>query len=435
MKNLMFSLVVMILIGSTAECATWEAMDSPTTVGLTNVWGTAPDDMFAVGYSGTILHYDGNPDNIWEQMPCPTTVSLIGIWGFGPDDVYVTGDQCTMLHYDGNSWTLVPGIPTSGIYILGDIWGSDSNNIFVTAEGYDNKGHIIHWDGSSWSGITLSFPLTAGALFEIWGLAADDVYVSGYNGYSGGTTGLMYHYNGSTWELFHPDGLGDHDLPKTRAIGGIWNNSGSPDKLFLAAQSYGSSQSNWFAEVLYYDGSTWQTKTFSEYPQCHGATEVWGSTLDDVYVTCDAGLILHGNSDFEWSVMDSGTTENLNGIWGNGPGDVFVVGSNGTILRLVGPIEKITDFIDKSVDNGRLIPIKDGKPGQGQLGALINMIEAAGNLIDAELLADACGQLHAALEKTDGLNPPESAPDFVTGPAAPELAAMIEALMENLGCE
>ncbi|MBW8040614.1 MAG: hypothetical protein FVQ85_11495 [Planctomycetes bacterium] len=336
--------VVVAAACSSANGATWQAMDSGTTEGLTDVWGTASDDMFAVGYSGTILHYDGdgnndgNPDDIWEQMAYPTTVSLMGIWGFGPDDVYVTGDQVTMLHYDGNSWTPVPGIPTSGIYILGDTWGSGPNNIFVTAEGYDSTiGHIIHWDGSSGSDITFSFPLTAGALFEVWGLAADDVYVSGYNGYSGGTTGLMYHYNGSTWELFHPDGLGDHDLPKTRAIGGIWNNSGSPDELFLAAQSYGSGPSSWFAEVLYYDGNDWQTRIFSEYPQSHGATDVWGSTLDDVYVTCDAGLILHGNSNFEWSVMDSGTTENLNGIWGNGLGDVFAVGSNGIILRLSEP--------------------------------------------------------------------------------------------------
>ena len=93
------------------------------------------------------------------------------------------------------------------------------------------------------------------------------------------------------------------------------------------------------------------------------------------------------------------------------------------------------DFIDDSIDANTLEPVKEGKPGQGQLGAFINMIQAAGNLIDAELRANACGQLHAALEKTDGLSPPESAPDFVTGPAAPELAVMIKALMDSLGCD
>ena len=99
------------------------------------------------------------------------------------------------------------------------------------------------------------------------------------------------------------------------------------------------------------------------------------------------------------------------------------------------PIQEILGFIEKSVADGTLVPVKEGKSGQGQLGALINMIEAAGNLIDANdpnLLADICGQLHAALGKTDGQDPP---PDFVTGPAAPQLAAMIEEFMDSLGCE
>ena len=106
----------------------------------------------------------------------------------------------------------------------------------------------------------------------------------------------------------------------------------------------------------------------------------------------------------------------------------------GKLVVACGPIEEILDFIDDSVDANTLEPVKEGKPGQGQLGALINMINASGNLIDAELPTDACWQLQDALEKTDGLSPPESAPDFVAGEAAAELAGMIEALMESLGC-
>jgi hypothetical protein len=95
------------------------------------------------------------------------------------------------------------------------------------------------------------------------------------------------------------------------------------------------------------------------------------------------------------------------------------------------PIQEILGFIEKSVADGTLVPVKDGKAGHGQLGALTNMIETAGNLIDAND-PNVCGQLHAALGKTDGNEPP---PDFVTGPAAPQLAVMIEELMDSLGCE
>ena len=63
------------------------------------------------------------------------------------------------------------------------------------------------------------------------------------------------------------------------------------------------------------------------------------------------------------------------------------------------------------------------------------MIWTASDLIDADLPHEACEQLSAALAKTDGLAPPASAPDFVTGEAAHELADMIEELMQDLGCE
>jgi hypothetical protein len=99
------------------------------------------------------------------------------------------------------------------------------------------------------------------------------------------------------------------------------------------------------------------------------------------------------------------------------------------------PIQEILDFIEESIAGFTLVPVKPGKPGEGQLGALINMIKTAGNLIDANdptLLADICGQLEAALGKTDGQERP---PDFVTGEATAGLAQRIQELMVSLGCE
>ena len=227
MKKLKMIVVVGVLVAacSVAKAATWEPMDSPTTAALTNIWGSGSDDVFAIGNPGTILHYDGDgdndgiPDDIWEQMPSSPTANLVGIWGFGPNDVYIGGFECPMLHYDGITWEPVPGMPPTTISQLSYMWGSEPNNLFVTGEGYDNTiGHVFHWNGSAWSDLTFSFPLVSGVLYEVWGRGPNDVYVSGYNGYSSDSTGVMYHYDGNTWELFHPDGKGDHDLPKTRAI-------------------------------------------------------------------------------------------------------------------------------------------------------------------------------------------------------------------------
>jgi hypothetical protein len=76
-------------------------------------------------------------------------------------------------------------------------------------------------------------------------------------------------------------------------------------------------------------------------------------------------------------------------------------------------------------------PAKQGKSAQGRLGALRNMLEAARDLIVEGNTADACGLLNDVLQRTDGTPLPS---DFVSGTAAAELAARVEALRTALGC-
>jgi hypothetical protein len=49
----------------------------------------------------------------------------------------------------------------------------------------------------------------------------------------------------------------------------------------------------------------------------------------------DYGTILHHEGS-DWSVMNSGTTENLYEVWGSSGANVFIVGDNGTILQYDG---------------------------------------------------------------------------------------------------
>ena len=74
---------------------------------LRRVWGTSPSDIFAVGDSGTILHYDGST---WSSMISGTDYRLDDIWGSSPSDVFAVGfSQSTtigiILHYDGFNWS------------------------------------------------------------------------------------------------------------------------------------------------------------------------------------------------------------------------------------------------------------------------------------------------------------------------------------------
>lgn len=95
-------------------------------------------------------------------------------------------------------------------------------------------------------------------------------------------------------------------------------------------------------------------------------------------------------------------------------------------------VADIMAFFDASVADGTLFGNGSGKSANGREGALRNMIEAAGDLIDDGDIAEACQQLVDACNRTDGLERP---PEFVAGPAASSLAQMIMDLMASLDCE
>jgi hypothetical protein len=63
---------------------------------LTAIWGSGPDDIYAVGDDGTIVHSEG--DGRWELVPVDTTWDLQDVWGTGADSVYVVGQAGTVLH-------------------------------------------------------------------------------------------------------------------------------------------------------------------------------------------------------------------------------------------------------------------------------------------------------------------------------------------------
>jgi hypothetical protein len=112
---------------------------------------------------------------------------------------------------------------------------------------------------------------------------------------------------------------------------------------------------------------------------------------------------------------------------------VVSLGGTGVVVEPP-PSEQISEilvFIDTSITTGELQGTGSGNSATGRVGALINMIEAAGDLIEEGNLDAACGQLRAAYRKVDGDPRP---PDFVEGAEAPALANQILALMQILGC-
>jgi len=93
-------------------------------------------------------------------------------------------------------------------------------------------------------------------------------------------------------------------------------------------------------------------------------------------------------------------------------------------------VGEILAFFDDAVESGRLRGVGPGLSGSERLRVLRNMLETAKGVFEQQPPA-ACGPLMRVLRRTEGFPGP---PAFVEGPAAPELAEHIRALMARLGC-
>lgn len=133
-----------------------DTMYSPPEGFIEDIWGSSPNDVWAVG-GGTgiyqLFHYNGVK---WETVPW-TGGDLRSINGFAPNNVWAGGTDGKIYHFDGSRWSLAYRYrpeDTSGSDI-NDIWGTAPNNLYVTGVTlYPEdrfRGFLLHYNGKDWS--------------------------------------------------------------------------------------------------------------------------------------------------------------------------------------------------------------------------------------------------------------------------------------------
>jgi hypothetical protein len=63
---------------------------------LSGVFAVAPDDIWAAGGNGRIVHYDGTA---WSLFESGTGLGLDSVWASGPHDVWVVRSDGAVLHH------------------------------------------------------------------------------------------------------------------------------------------------------------------------------------------------------------------------------------------------------------------------------------------------------------------------------------------------
>jgi uncharacterized membrane protein len=162
----------------------WTAYAGPFYGFFRGVSADAPDDIWAVGYSGLNFvtfsqHFDGTA---WKLVPTPDVGTgpnmLNGVVALAPNDVWAVGystatekppqgkydvpSKTLIEHYDGTGWSVVPS-PNVGPHSqyqsnklygvtavsANDIWAFGA---YEAASGNGNQSTLVlHWDGTSWT--------------------------------------------------------------------------------------------------------------------------------------------------------------------------------------------------------------------------------------------------------------------------------------------
>ena len=231
----------------------------------------------------------------WTRTALPTAIAFDGIWGSSATDVWVGGTQGagSLQHYDGASWSAMTGaLPGDDIR---SIWGSAPGNVYAVG-----GSNIEQWNGTTWSDLG-GF---GNALLYVWGSGATDVYVGGING-------TLLHSTGGAFTQVASTGLG------TEYVDAIWGSG--PGDVYIGGNT-----------VRHWDGAAWSSVSA-------GITSVramWGSSATDVWIAATAGAISH-LSGGTWTATTLGTAD-FAGLWGSSASDVWAVNRTGEIYHYNG---------------------------------------------------------------------------------------------------
>ncbi len=276
-----------------AESAAWQQTEIPAEHPVRDIWGTGHSDVFAAGWGGTILHYNGTG---WTHMSheAAETVSFEAVWGFSSDEVFAAGHKGVIFRYNGQKWSPMQTGTQANLY---GIWGSSESDIFAAG-----TSTILHYDGTEWNSTEIAADLRA-----VWGSSPSDIFASGCEG-------TVLHYDGTAWTRM--------ETGTDANLYSIWGRS--PADVYTAGS---------FGTILHYDGIAWtRMETGTETPVLFLA-DIWGFPQSpDIYTAGHNGTILH-YSGRTWNKMETGTGVTLKTLWGNCNLDIYAAGESGTILH------------------------------------------------------------------------------------------------------
>ncbi len=402
------------------QCGAGNATGYPT---LWGVWGTASDNVFAVGNDGTALRFDGTT---WRRQMGGDQGDLFGLGGDGTTTIavgtggtvfadfgkglasetlgtktlrgvamhggvaWVVGDEGTLLRHDTNGWTPMESGTKAN---LNAVW---TNGTLTVAGGAGGVTVVDSGDGFKTQSLS-----NGATVYSIWGFDATHVYavgscdlhLLGASGWAdngditntncktelrgligfGADKPLLAVGGGGTTVANPLVGWSTQKTPTTSALFGVWGTEFGD----LWAVGNGGVILRW--------GKTGWTSVTS--PTKQNLYAVWGRSASDIFAAGQGGVLLHWDGAL-WSTIRSSTTAHLRAVWGLDASHVYAVGTDATIMMYNGQYWSQQKVEPEPVGN-ELVPVKGlFLDVWGRAADDIWVIGADGILVHAEISAE-----------------------------------------------
>lgn len=283
----------------------------PTSESLRGIWGNSYDNVYVVGDSGTILHFDGTE---WRNTGAPTSDDLLAIWGADSNYIVATGRDGAVHVYNGNRWQLQTyfgnRLSTKDIY---SVWGHDRD--YITTYGEDGTSPY-KW-GSSWRPYD-PWNWRVWNFYGTWeGWRGNTRYLFACGERNWGGTGFIFRELPSQRESIFPVIMNSVWGVDTREIYAVGNDG----RMWLSTNG----------------GTNWRERSNELPSTSKNLLSIWGSGATRMYIVGEDGTIFINEGD-GWKSIDTSHLNlngiDLRGVWGSRETGIYAVGDNGKIVFL-----------------------------------------------------------------------------------------------------
>lgn len=205
------------------------------------------------------------------------------------------------------------------------VHGTSDHDVWLSGADDGQGPLVLHWDGQDWN------RQATGARGDLWWVHATQEGPV----FFGGSDNLFLRYDAGKFERLPTPGLAKHTIYGITAL--------DPNDVYLVGAAAGRNGFIW-----HYDGRRVtelelpDAVPLDEHHDAPGLFKVWARSSKEVWAVGDRGLVLNGNADAGFKLVQAGGEERLFTVSGNAH-QVAIVGGTGAGQLWEGSVKRLVD--------------------------------------------------------------------------------------------